>query len=172
MRNKFADLVGHRFGKLLVLRDGWFPGCGEAKWICRCDCGNQTEVKGSFLRRGKVKSCGCWLREFARVHDESTLQRRRMLAGAKYHAKKRGMAFDLEIADIVIPETCPVLGIPLFRSGDARAPNTPSLDRILNDVGYIRGNVAVISWRANQLKRDASPAEVAALAAWIASVVK
>ncbi len=77
-----------------------------------------------------------------------------MLAGARSKAKRGGFDFNLTTEDIFIPEYCPVLGISLCWSDDGRADNTPSLDRIDNTKGYIRGNVAVISWKANQLKRD------------------
>ncbi len=48
------DITGQRFGKLVVLG---FAGYGY--WSCRCDCGNIKKIKGSTLRKGKAKSCGC-----------------------------------------------------------------------------------------------------------------
>jgi len=58
------DLVGMRFGKLVVLEraeDYIVPGTGahEAAWKCQCDCGNTTIVNGRQLKQGKTKSCGC-----------------------------------------------------------------------------------------------------------------
>ena len=80
-----------------------------------------------------------------------------MLKGAKQRAKAQGVPFDLTEADIVIPEVCPVLGIPLARSRGKLSDASPSLDRILPELGYVRGNVAVISYLANALKRAATP---------------
>lgn len=56
---KLADLTGQRFGNLVVLKLSKFDKNRQAVWLCRCDCGNTTEVLGGNLRRGKSKSCGC-----------------------------------------------------------------------------------------------------------------
>ena len=59
---KRLDLVGDRFGRLTVIR---YAGSGESgsRWVCRCDCGNITEVASFSLRRGVTRSCGCLRRE-------------------------------------------------------------------------------------------------------------
>jgi hypothetical protein len=81
---------------------------------------------------------------------------------AKKRAKDRGLEFSIEESDIDIPEVCPVFKVPLVlahgkgRKGYNPAPNTPTLDRIDNTKGYIKGNVWVISWHANRLKNDAT----------------
>lgn len=77
-----------------------------------------------------------------------------MLKNARARAKKQGIPFDLELTDIVIPEVCPVLGIPLMVGEGKNCPNSPSLDKIIPEKGYVKGNVCVISFRANILKRD------------------
>lgn len=63
--------------------------------------------------------------------------------------------FDILPEDIHIPEVCPVLGIPL-RFSKSRTANTPSIDRIDNTKGYIKGNVAIISDKANRMKQNNS----------------
>ena len=89
---------------------------------------------------------------------------RNLVNSARRSAKQRGLPFDLSCEDIVIPERCPVLGIPIVLNTAARADDSPSLDRIVPALGYVKGNVIVISWRANRLKQDASIAELRALA--------
>jgi hypothetical protein len=80
-----------------------------------------------------------------------------MLISAKERARKYGIPFRLTDADISIPEVCPVLGVPMMRgSGDC----APSLDRIVPSLGYVPGNVVVVSWRANRIKSDASLIEM------------
>lgn len=80
-----------------------------------------------------------------------------MIYRVKSRAKKAGIAFDIDISDIVIPAICPVLGIALTpHEGRGYHPASPSLDRIKPRLGYTKGNVRVISARANLLKSDAS----------------
>lgn len=81
---------------------------------------------------------------------------RRMLSSAKSRAKRFGLDFNLTIEDIVIPEYCPILDIKLCNNKGGAKASSPSLDRIDNSKGYIKGNVAVISYRANSAKRDFS----------------
>lgn len=100
-------------------------------------------------------------RRWARNHPEQAL-----LNYAKRRARIRNIEFDLQLEDIQIPEFCPVLGIPLFQ-GDRMNPNSPSLDRINPLRGYIKHNVAVISLRANNLKKDASLEEIRRLLLWM-----
>lgn len=70
--------------------------------------------------------------------------------------------FDIDASDIVIPEFCPVLGIKLNprNRGVGYHPDSPSVDRIDNDKGYVKGNVRIISARANLLKNDATIEEL------------
>ena len=59
--------------------------------------------------------------------------------------------------DIKIPLNCPILQIPLINSlGGKSIDNSPSLDRIDSSKGYIKGNVRIISMRANRLKQDST----------------
>jgi hypothetical protein len=87
---------------------------------------------------------------------------KRLLAVTKYRARKRGIPFDLTEEDLAIPRFCPVLGIPLYRAKGARAqgPNSPTVDRIDPEKGYVRGNVLVVSAKANQIKSNATPQEL------------
>jgi hypothetical protein len=89
-----------------------------------------------------------------------------MLTGARTRAKALGLEFNLEESDITIPETCPVLGMPLVFGRLTRNDNSPSLDRIDNTKGYVKGNVVVISMRANRLKNNGTLEELEALVAF------
>ena len=76
---------------------------------------------------------------------------------AKCRAKKKGMEFNLEVIDIVIPTHCPIFGIPLFSNeGKGACPNSPTLDRLDQDKGYVKGNIWVISSKANTIKSYSS----------------
>lgn len=86
---------------------------------------------------------------------------RAMLARCKARAKRKNMDFDLTPKDIMMPIICPVLGIPLeYVQGKGGSWNSPSLDRIDNSKGYVKGNVQIISKRANSIKSDASFDEI------------
>lgn len=89
---------------------------------------------------------------------------RSILSEAERRAERKGLPFDLTFDDIKVPDVCPVLGIPL-RFGEAAGPsdNSPSLDRIIPSKGYVRGNVIVVSMKANRIKNDASIVEIEAV---------
>lgn len=92
----------------------------------------------------------------------------RKITGAKVRAKKAGLPFDLKKEDVVVPEFCPVLGIPLFLSDTgSKCANSPSLDRIIQEDGYVKANVQIISDKANTMKNDASPIELLLFACWV-----
>jgi hypothetical protein len=86
-----------------------------------------------------------------------------MLAAARERAKKQGLPFSLKPSDIQIPTHCPVLGVQLVRAERRAGPCSPSLDKIIPALGYVPGNVRVVSNRANILKRDATLEELEAL---------
>jgi hypothetical protein len=93
-----------------------------------------------------------------------------MLVCIRGNAKRRGLDFNLDVSDIVIPERCPVLGMVLARNTTGiRKPHacSPSVDRIDPSQGYVKGNVAIISYRANRIKNDANSAELRLIADWL-----
>jgi hypothetical protein len=70
---RYVDLSGKRFGRLLVLRYSHSHN-GKAKWLCRCDCGIEKTCFGSVLRdkNRTMQSCGCFNRERSTIHGHST----------------------------------------------------------------------------------------------------
>jgi len=91
----------------------------------------------------------------------------KMYRRAKSRAKDKGLDFDLKKSDIIIPDSCPILGVPLVvHTGSGAWPDSPSLDRILPEKGYTKGNVWVISQKANQMKGNATPEELKAFGEW------
>ena len=81
---------------------------------------------------------------------------------ARLRAKKNGIEFTITYSDIVIQSVCPVFGVDYSTGGMAAA----SLDRIDNSVGYVPGNIQVISRRANTMKGDATIEEMKIFAKW------
>lgn len=58
MANTRPSLAGKRFGSLIVVKR-FGSKQGGAAWLCRCNCGQRTIIRGSSLRAGLTKSCGC-----------------------------------------------------------------------------------------------------------------
>jgi hypothetical protein len=83
-----------------------------------------------------------------------------MLMWAKIRAKERNLPFSITVEDIMIPEFCPVLGIRLEPGTRQKHDASPTLDRIIPDLGYVPSNVRVISMRANRIKADATLEEL------------
>jgi hypothetical protein len=90
-----------------------------------------------------------------------------LLTQSRIRAARRGMTHTITLVDIKIPSSCPVLGIKMEQGGVAE--NSPSLDRIDSSLGYVPGNVWVISMRANRIKNDATPHELILLARAVAA---
>ena len=90
------DLVGQRFGRLVVLaRDK-----NSLKWKCLCTCGNTTLVDGSALKRGTA-SCGCFQREWARAkikHSARTVAR-------IHELRKRDLGYDTISRAVGVPKS-------------------------------------------------------------------
>lgn len=57
--NGFKDMTGQVVGKLTVLDYAGVDKGRAAVWLCRCECGQEVEVRGTSLRKGDRKSCGC-----------------------------------------------------------------------------------------------------------------
>lgn len=72
--------------------------------------------------------------------------------------KRRGEDFTIQYGELDWPEYCPVLGIKLDYFCKSRKPadDSPSFDRVDNTKGYVTGNVAIISNKANRLKSHGS----------------
>lgn len=113
---------------------------------------------------GLSSTCRLCTKRRREVRTTDDARKRIMLSRVKSFAKKHNLPFNLTIEDIAIPPRCPVLGIELeFGIGDKTngwRDNSPSIDRIFPIGGYTRGNIVVISYRANRIKNDASPAEL------------
>lgn len=96
----------------------------------------------------------------------------KMLTSARIRARKKNIEFTITIDDLEISEKCPVLGYVMEQNIGKPKANSPTIDRVDNTKGYIPGNVAVISYRANCLKRDSSLAELIKLVDYVKSYQK
>jgi len=73
---KKIDLTGRRFGRLIALYDTGEREYRMVVWHCKCDCGNEVDVRGDNLTSGNTTSCGCYQRErTAEVHTTHGMSR-------------------------------------------------------------------------------------------------
>jgi len=126
----------------------------------------ENVAKRKKYRQDNVEQHRSYSRKYAMNNPE-----RGLLKTARHRALKRKVEFNIDLSDIIIPEKCPILGIPLIISDGTGKPggrmNSPSLDRIDNEKGYIKGNVQVISHMANSMKFTANKEQLLAFANWI-----
>lgn len=71
------SLIGQRFGRLVVLVQAHRAKGTAARWLCRCDCGNEKVCISSHLRGGLIRSCGCLRREVTAARSRSHGQSKR-----------------------------------------------------------------------------------------------
>ena len=57
------DLTGQKHNRLLILSREPSGPKGQARWLCRCDCGSSHVAEGNRITSGAIKSCGCWRRD-------------------------------------------------------------------------------------------------------------
>jgi hypothetical protein len=83
---------------------------------------------------------------------------------AKHRSQKTNILFDLTYQDIIdaYPKDnlCPILGIHLVVNEGKTKDNSPSLDRIIPEHGYVKKNIVIISYRANRIKNNATVEEL------------
>lgn len=108
----------------------------------------QEEIKKLYNRESYLD-----LTDLERAQGAFFSQKRRN----NLHKKKH--AWTLSMSDLDWPMYCPVLGIPLDWFATTRTDNSPSVDRLDSLKGYIPGNVAIMSWRANRIKNDGTKEE-------------
>ena len=111
--------------------------------------------------KNTCKKCSIKIRQTEKLNRDWKVDAARLLyKNIKSRCKRIGKEFSIELEDITIPEKCPVFGFELKREDRETWMFAPSVDRIDSSKGYIKGNVTVVSRRANIIKRDATIEEL------------
>ena len=121
------------------------------------------QAKRNGLRRIHKATADPEYKKFLRVQKAENAKKNvksYLLSRIKSRAKRRGIPFNLELLDLQIPIYCPILGIKLEVGVKGNYFNSPSVDRIDNTLGYVKGNVAIISCKANSMKNSATKQEM------------
>lgn len=91
----------------------------------------------------------------------------RLYRSAKQRATREQSTFSITVDDIIVPEFCPILGIKLKHNEGKQGDDSPSLDKVIPELGYIPGNIAVVSLKANIIKDKYSYDELSAVVTWL-----
>jgi hypothetical protein len=93
-----------------------------------------------------------------------------ILQQARRRAKLKKVPFDITVDDIEVPEFCPVLGLRLAVNEGHAKDNSITIDRIVPELGYVKSNVAIISFKANTIKNNASIEELEKVLKWVKEI--
>lgn len=155
--------IGDKFGRLVVKQFKRVKQKTKDTTMiyvkCKCSCGKIKDVRPNSLESGKIKSCGCFRSELLSkrnvTHNQSGTPEYWLYHWAKARAKEQKLPFNIEIKDIRIPKICPILKIQIHKSESGTIErNSPTLDKIIVKKGYTKGNIRVISNRANLIKSN------------------
>lgn len=147
------DLVGQRFGRLLVLKRAENNRHGQAMWHCRCDCGKSAITNTGKMRQGQTSSCGCLRLE---VHTSHGLSHHPLFDTWK-QMMARCYNPDHESYHRYGAVGISVCGrwhdLASFISDMGERPEGMTLDRIDNNKGYELGNCRWATKLAQTLNR-------------------
>lgn len=82
-------------------------------------------------------------------------------------AKRLGIEWDVDFGDLEWPTHCPILGLEINYFNETTQENSCSFDRVNSELGYVHGNVRIISWRANRIKNNGTAEEHRKIADYI-----
>jgi len=156
------DITGQKFGRLIALSKTKQAKNGEWYWLCKCDCGNETEVTGGKLRFGWTTSCGCAWEESVKKYENGYLSygqfytkwqglKQRCSSKEKKKSKiyyERGIQYceDWLVFENFEKDMYASYLAHIKTHGDT---NT-SLDRIDNNLGYFKENCRWVTIREQQ----------------------
>lgn len=139
----------------------------SAKWK-KLNPEKHSEINIEWAKNNKQKISSSRIKLNSK--DPKKYWARSCFQNARKRAAKQGVAFDLTVDDIynLAGDCCPVFGFRFNFIGNGRiGPESPSLDKIDPSAGYVLGNVAVISMKANMIKQNASSEEIRKVADWL-----
>lgn len=147
--------------------------------IVQCDADQKAKRRESYLKRKEyyLAQNKAWRdanKEHRKEHAAKKHRERKQTSPELYlwkyaraRARNDGMEFDLEVADIVIPEMCPYMKTPFEMNNKQLAA---SLDRIDSTRGYTKDNIRVVSYMANRMKTNATEEQLIAFAKGVLEV--
>lgn len=160
-----GDMIGKKYNRLKVINYVFTDKNGFAHWLCICECGKETTVSTTSLRRGNTTSCGCYAAEqrlSANRKEFGEAAFNRLLRTYKRNAKDRNFSFEIPCNDFknLTSSNCFYCGVAPFLTGSTT--NTygfylyNGIDRIDNSKGYTLENTVSCCKICNTAKNDLS----------------
>lgn len=173
-RSRTVDRTGQRFSRLVAVRPAK-PGPQGARWLCRCDCGNEVTATAADLVRGHTRSCGCLKSKPRNGHKPGEAEFKYIFRMYQDNARNRGVSWEVAEDEFrhLATQDCHYCGAPpqtavnRSRYGGVWVYN--GLDRVDNARGYTLDNVVPCCKRCNHAKKDMSLDE---FMAWIARLTE
>lgn len=152
---KNIQMIGERFGMLVVESYIGLNKTNNKMWQCVCDCGNITQATTTSLRQGRVTSCKC--NQYKSGKDVYNYTGYEDITGARWYvirsnAEKRNLLFEItkeEVWSLLQKQDnkCALTGLPIsFKDG------TASVDRIDNQKGYFLDNITIVHKDINVMR--------------------
>lgn len=156
-----ADLTNIKFGKLIALY--YVSTCrnNHARWMCKCECGNEKDILATHLVSGKIQSCGCITKskigpghhQWTGIGEISGDIWSSIKRGANGSKGRRVLEFSISLQDawdlfIKQQRKCALSGIILTFGNN----KTASLDRVDSSKGYIKDNIQWVHKDINKMK--------------------
>ena len=132
-----------------------------------CKRGHEYENTGKSLRKKDNNDCvACASMRGRERYRTPEYRIKENLRRIEARAKEKNLAFDLTPSWFIanLPKTCPVFGVDLVWGHGA---NSPSVDRLIPERGYVQTNCYIISKRANTIKNNATLEELKAIVAYV-----
>ena len=147
------NLIGQKFGRLIVAKEAGRTKCQKVMWHCTCDCGGTATPTTGALRSGQTQSCGCFHKErqnsprlMLRLADGKAAFNG-LYAQYKQGAKRRKLYWDLskQVFERLISANCFYCGTVPLQITKTKNDTTGrciynGIDRVNNAKGYIEEN--------------------------------
>lgn len=165
MDTKYCSRCGESqdFSKFYQLKGGkihcWCKSC------CKKVSDGRAEYRAEFYKKNKEKIIINQVIYARGKRKNNPLKY--LYKAARSRARKKDIPFSIEEGDLELPEYCPILGIKLEVNDQRSKANSPSIDKIIPELGYVKENVRIISWRANSIKNDSSVEEMKKLISFL-----
>lgn len=148
-------------------------------------CGEEKESKDFYQCSGDLSGLQGWCKKCSelqrsdkrtelKVVDPKGFKANILCMGTRKRANHLGIPFDLtkEFILSILPDRCPVFNTPLKYDNTKMSDDSPSLDKFLPELGYVIGNVRIISNKANALKRNGTTEDIRKLLVWMEKTEK